>query len=366
SVIDKDAIAATGSGFSRRDFLKRSGGLVIAFSLLGTASAASAAEQAGATAAMPADGHVTPPDAARLYAWLAVHEDNTATLFTGKIDMGNGTLTALAQIAAEELDFPFERLDVVMGTTSKTVDQGPSYGSMTIRYAGPQVRQAAAAGRQAMLTLGGKHFSLPAAQLTAADGVVSVVGNPDQSVTYGTLVGGKRLDMEIGASGKTFGLQVAPDAPAKDPSTYTIVGQSLPRKDIPGKVTGEFTYVQDVKIDGMLHGRVVRPYGIGAALLEVDETGLKDIPGFVQVVRRKNLLGVVAQTEWAANQAAAKLGSVRDPSAADAYQAKWSDWQELPDMDKLWQAVRQAPGSNHSLHSQGSVAMALDGDVKTI
>src|SRR5699024_4083738 len=286
--------------FSRRDFLKRSGGLVIAFSLLGTASAASAAEQAGATAAMPAAGHVTPPDAARLYAWLAEPEDNTATLFTGKIDMGNGTLTALAQIAAGELDFPFERLDVVMGTTSKTVDQGPSYGSMTIRYAGPQVRQAAAAGRQAMLTLGAKRFGLPAAQLAAAGGQVSVVGNPDKSVTYGELVDGQRLNMEIGASGETFGMEVAPDAPAKDPSSYTVVGQSLPRKDIPGKVTGEFTYMQDIKVDGMLHGRVVRPYGIGAELLEVDASGLEDIPGFVQIVRRKNFLGVVAETEWAA------------------------------------------------------------------
>src|SRR5699024_7746646 len=243
---------------------------------------------------------------------------------------------------------------------------GPSYGSMTIRYAGPQVRQAAAAGRQAMLTLGAKHFGLPAAQLSAADGVISVVGNTSRSVTYGELVNGRRLDMKIGASGKKFGMKVAPDAPAKDPSTYTVVGQSLPRKDIPGKVTGEFTYMQDVKIDGMLHGRVVRPYGLGSDLLQVGETGLKDIPGFVQVVRRKNFLGVVAETEWAAIQAAAKLGSVRQPSGPDAYQAKWSDWQGLPDMDKLWQAVREAPGNNHSLHSQGSVEMALDGDVKTI
>src|SRR5699024_4269895 len=251
------------------------------------------------------------------------------------------------------------RLDVVMGTTSKTVDQGPSYGSMTIRYAGPQVRQAAAAGRQAMLTLGGKHFELPAAQLTAAGGRVSVVGNPDKSVTYGELVDGQRLNMEIGASGKTFGMEVAPDAPAKDPSSYIVVGQSLPRKDIPGKVTGEFTYMQDVKVDGMLHGRVVRLYGIGAELLDVDDSGLDDIPGFVQVVRRKNFLAVVAETEWAAIKAAEKLGSVRQPSGPEAGQAKWSDWQELPDMDDLWQAVREAPGDNHSLVSDGSVALAL-------
>src|SRR5699024_1108367 len=183
-----DITAATDTGLNRREFLKGSGGLVIAFSLFGAMPAAVAAGNSHAT--LP-DADVAPPDPARPYAWLAVHEDNTATLFTGKIDMGTGTMTSLAQIAAEELDIAFDRLDVLMGTTSKTVDQGPSYGSMTIRYAGPQVRQAAAAGRQAMLTLGAKHFGLPAAQLTAADGVVSVVGNPDKSVTYGTLVDGK-------------------------------------------------------------------------------------------------------------------------------------------------------------------------------
>src|SRR5699024_4393455 len=144
--------------------------------------------------------------------------------------------------------------------------------------------------------------------------------------------------------------------------TYTVVGQSLPRKDIPGKVTGEFTYMQDVKVEGMLHGRVVRPYGIGSELLDVDETGLNDIPGFVQVVRRKNFLGVVAETEWAAIQAAAKLGSVRQPAGPDAHQAKWSDWHGLPDMDKLWQTVRDAPGRNISLDSKGSVEMALSGN----
>src|SRR5699024_120578 len=176
---------------------------------------------------------------------------------------------------------------------------------------------------------------------TAADGVVSVVGNPDKSVTYGTLVDGKRLDMKIGASGQKFGMKVAPDAPAKDPSTYTVVGQSLPRKDIPGKVTGEFTYMQDVKVDGMLHGRVVRPYGLGSELLQVDETGLKDIPGFVQVVRRKNFLGVVAETEWAAIQAAAKLGSVRQPSGPDAYQAKSAERPSRPRRDQLGTAARE-------------------------
>ena len=139
---------------SRRSFLQSMGGLVVAFNLFGRAAAAAGAEP---SSAFPAAGN--------LDAWLAVRPDNTATLFTGKVETGTGVQTALAQFAAEELDFPFERLDVVMGTTSMTVDQGPTYGSMTIRYAGPQIRHAAAAGRQALLDLAARHFDVPVSQL---------------------------------------------------------------------------------------------------------------------------------------------------------------------------------------------------------
>ena len=342
-------IAALG----RRGFLQATGGLVIAFSMFGTQEAIAAAPGAAARSSM------TPPPAGKLYAWLAVHPDNTVTLFTGKVETGTGVQTALAQFAAEELDFPIERLNVVMGTTSETVDQGPTYGSMTVRYAGPQIRQAAAAGRQALLDLAAAHFGVSANQLIVKDGTIAVIGDPDRSSSYGKLVDGKRLDMEIGASGERFGMKVAPEARPKDPSTYAVIGRSVPRKDIPGKVTGQFTYIQDVKVEGMLHGRVVRPYGVGATLVSVDETGLRDIPGFVQVVRRGNFLGVVAETEWAAIQAAEKLGSTLDPSGPDAGQAKWSNWNGLPAMNDIWDTVRRTPGRNISVASHGSVDMAL-------
>ncbi|HVW58110.1 MAG TPA: molybdopterin cofactor-binding domain-containing protein [Rhizobiaceae bacterium] len=340
----------SGAQLSRRGFLQASGGLVVAFSLFGPADMAAAA---------PAGSTVASPPAGKLYAWLAVHPDNTATLFTGKVETGTGVQTALAQFAAEELDFPIDRLNVVMGTTSETVDQGPSYGSMTVRYAGPQIRHAAAAGRQALLDLAGKHFGVSANRLVARDGMITVLGSPDRSITYGKLVDGKRLNVEIGASGERFAMKVAPKARTKDPATYTVVGKSVPRKDIPGKVTGEFTYVQDVKVDGMLHGRVVRPYGVEATLQSVDQTGLKDIPGFVQVVRRDNFLGVVAETEWGAIQAAQKLGSTLSPAGPDDGQAKWSNWNGLPPMDQIWETLRQTAGSNRSIASSGSVEMAL-------
>ncbi len=364
SAKSNDMRSTAEGALSRRDFLRTSGGLVIAFTLFGPAGPAGAAESSPADAAQPS---LTPPPAGKLYAWLAVHPDNSATLFTGKVETGTGVQTALAQIAAEELDLPFDRLDVVMGTTSKTVDQGPSYGSMTVRYAGPQIRQAGAAGRQALLDLAAKHFGVPAQQLVVKEGTISVSGSPDRSITYGKLVDGKRLNIDIGASGQQFGLKVAPNARPKDPSTYTLVGKPIARKDIPAKIMGRFTYVQDVRVEGMLHGRVVRPYGVEATLVSVDETGLKKIPGFVQVVRRENFLGVVAKTEWGAIQAAAKLGSTLNPSGPEAGQAKWSNWSGLPKMDQIWETVRNTPAvHSSSAVSKGSTATALASASRTL
>ncbi|MEO6965700.1 MAG: molybdopterin cofactor-binding domain-containing protein [Acidobacteriaceae bacterium] len=346
---------------NRRDFLRVAGGLVVTFSLFGQEAPVEPASKS--LEALPTDAaqrSLAPPPAGKLYAWLAVHPDNSATLFTGKVETGTGVQTALAQIAAEELDFPFDRLDVVMGTTSETVDQGPTYGSRTIRYAGPQIRSAAAAGRQALLDLAAEHFSVPANQLAAKEGTISVLGSPSRTLTYGKLVEKKRLNIEIGASGERFAMKVAPKAHPKDPSTYTVVGRSIARKDIPDKVMGRFTYVQDVRVDGMLHGRVVRPYGVEATLESVDETGLKNIPGFVQVVRQHNFLGVVAETEWGAIQAAAKLGSTLKPSGPDVGQAKWSNWNGLPKMDDIWETVRTTPAVRSiSPVSKGSVTTAF-------
>jgi CO/xanthine dehydrogenase Mo-binding subunit len=350
-------------GASRRTFLKTSGGLVLGFSLLGPVAAMAAVRDElpldTSVAAMTGKGTFPAVDPAKLDAWIAIHPDNTATLFTGKVEQGNGAPNALLQIAAEELDFPYDRFFLVMGSTTETVDQGPSYGSMAVRYAGPQIQHAAAAGRQVLLDMASQHFGVPVDKLTAAAGVVTVAGAAGKSITYGELVGDKRLDVTIGASGKTFGMKVAPDAKLKDPSKYTVIGTSVQRKDIPGKVTGAFTYLQDVKVPGMLHGRVVRPYGIQSRLLSVDETGLKDIPGFVQVVRVGNFLGVLAETEWGAIQAAQRLGSKLDRKGPADGLAKWSDWNGLAATDEVWDAVRKGPQKTRSIASHGDVDGAL-------
>jgi len=169
------------------------------------------------------------------------------------------------------------------------------------------MRQAAAAGRQALLKLASDRLGSPADALQVTDGVVSVTASPAKKISYADLVGGKRFNVKIVATGTGWDLKVAPEVPAKDPKSYKIVGTSVPRMDLPPKFTGEFTYSADVRLPGMLHGRVVRPSTVNTKPASVDESSIKDIAGVVKVVQEGSFLGVVAQTEWAAIQAAKAL-----------------------------------------------------------
>src|ERR1700730_1825892 len=193
------------------------------------------------------------------------------------------------------------------GDTARTIDQSVTAASRTIERGGPQLRQAAAAGRQELLRLASKSLGVPVEKLTVSDGVVSFVDNPAKATTYGRLIGGTRFNLRITATGKGCDMQVAPEVPAKDPKDYKIVGTSVPRVDLPPKFTGEFTYTPDVRVPGMLHGRVIRPAVVNSKPSSVDESSIAHIPGVVKVVQQGGFLGVVAQTEWAAIQAAKAL-----------------------------------------------------------
>ncbi len=290
------------NSLSRRDFFKGTG---VLFVTVGMASAAPKVfGQAGSVAGSVAAGEVDP---ASLDTWVAVAEDETVTAFTSKIEYGQGIQTALGQIVAEELDIPMARLRMDLGDTAKTVDQFLTAGSRTISGAGPQLRQAAAAARQELLKLASARLGTPVDQLVVNAGVVSSVADPSKKVSYGKLVGGKRFDVRIKASGTGMALVLAPDVRAKDPKDYKIVGTSVPRVDLPEKFTAKYTFSQDVRVPGMLHGRMVRPQAVLSEPSEVDESSIKHIAGVVKVVRQGSLVGVVAETEWAAIQAAAAL-----------------------------------------------------------
>ena len=223
--------------------------------------------------------------------------------------------TALRQIVAEELDVPIGRIELIEGDTLLTPDQGTTWGSLTIQLGGMQLRQASAAARQALTAEAARKFGTD--QLTVTDGVISGGG---KKVSYGELIGGK-----------SFAITLDPKQPVKEkaPTDYKIVGKSQPRVDIPAKITGRFIYMQDFKVPGMLHGRVVRPVAIGAKLEGVDDSALKSIPGIVKVVREGNFLGVVASNEWDA------IRGAKAPSRRTGRNRK-----RLPDQAKLWEHVR--------------------------
>jgi nicotinate dehydrogenase subunit B len=285
---------------SRRQFAKGTGLLVVGFNLFGSRILSEAAAQSP-----PLSG--VEPEVTSLDSWLGVAQDGSVTVFTSKVDLGTGVLTALSQVVAEELDVSFDQIHMKTGDTENTIDQSQTSGSRTLHKAGPQLRQAAAAGRRVLLNLASARFGVPVEKLRVSDGIVTVIGSTAKKVSYGDLIGGRRFDVKITASGTGANLKVAPEIPAKDSKNYKIVGTSVPRVDLPAKLTGEFTYSIDVSVPGMLHGRVVRPPVADSKPLTVDENSIADIPGIVRVVREGGFLGVVATTEWSAIQAAGTL-----------------------------------------------------------
>jgi nicotinate dehydrogenase subunit B len=283
---------------SRRDLLKSTGILIVSFSFFGRVSNALAQGDG-----LSVDGM----DPTVLDSWMAIAKDGSVTVFTGKVELGTGVVTALAQVVAEELDVRFDKVYMDSGDTDKAVDQGVTAAARTIERGGVQLRQASAAARQELLKLASARLDSPVDKLTVTDGVVSVVGNPSKKIAYGDLLGGKRFNVKIMASGSGWDMKVAPLVPAKDPKDYKIVGKSIARVDLPEKFTGEFVYSQDVSVPGMLHGRALRPATSLSMPTNVDESSIRNIPGVVKVVREGSFVGVVAETEWAAIQAARAL-----------------------------------------------------------
>ena len=283
---------------TRRQFCKGTGALIVSFTLFPSLPSVSA--QSGVGPGLDADP-------TQLDSWLAIAQDGTVTVFAGKVDLGTGVETALAQIVAEELDVPFSKIHMIGLDTTKAINQGTTAGSRSIERGGPQLRQAAAAARQELLKLAAARLSSTPGELVVKDGIVSVAGDGKKSVSYGQLIGGKQFNVKITATGSGWDMKVAPEVRAKDVKDYKIVGTSQKRIELPSKLTGEFTYVHDVRIPGMLHGRVVRPPTITSKPTSIDESSVKDIPGFVKVVQEGSFVGIVCQSEWAAVKAARAL-----------------------------------------------------------
>ena len=274
--------------------------------------------------------------------FIKISADGTVTAFNGHVDLGTGIRTALGQIVAEELDVSYARVVVVLGDTSLVPNQGATIASETIQVTAVPLRKAAAQARQFLIARAAERLELAGQDLVVEDGLIR--GRDNRSVSYGELIAGEVIRLEL-----------ADDVAVKSIDSYTIVGQSVPRVDLPAKATGELVYVHDVRVPGMLHGRVVRPpYAgvdagafVGTSLIAVDEASVRDIPGLIAVVKIRDFVGVIADREENAVKAAAQL------------KVSWKPTPTLPDLKDVETALRANPSTPRVLIEKGDVDAAI-------
>ncbi|CAI1053338.1 xanthine dehydrogenase family protein molybdopterin-binding subunit [Serratia quinivorans] len=316
--------------------LLQAGGVVMVSSLLPVSLNAFAAEPA-TLGNLPLD---------RVDSFIGLTADGRVTAFNGHVDLGTGIRTALAQIVADEICVPFDQVTVILGDTQRTPDQGPTIASATIQVTSIPLRQAAAQVRQLLLGLAARAFALPVDRLRAENGRVFAADKPHVSLSYGDLASGQNLQVALD---KTVML--------KSVTESRYVGKAVPRVDIPAKVTGQLTYVHDLRLPGMLHGRVVRPPYIGAdssaplgsGLLSVDRASIAHLPGIVKLVVINDFIGIVAEREEQAIAAMRQLKTV------------WRPWSGLPDLsaDGLHAALVANPKTDRVLRDDAGVDAAL-------
>jgi nicotinate dehydrogenase subunit B len=317
----------------RRRVLAGGGALIVSFSLRG----AFAQDHAAAAAPKPPGSLETTP---YLDSWIRIDADGGITAFTGKAELGQGFKTAFQQIAAEELDVPFESLKVVTADTKLTANEGYTAGSHSIQDSGTAIQNAAAQVRALLIAEAAKRLDLPAQNLRTGNG--AVIAPDGKRLTYGELVAADMLHV-----------QAQPRSALKDPATFKLMGHPVPRVDIPAKVTGGAAYVQDMRLSGMVHARIVRPPSYGAQLMECDTTAVEKMPGVIKVVRDGNFLAVVAEKEFQSIKAMNAL------SAA----AKWKETARLPKQDDLLNVLTRLPSQDSTIFERSDPSV---GGQKTI
>ena len=312
----------------RRRVLAGGGALIVSFSLTGAF-----AQQQDAPAA-PAP---SPPGSLKtspyLDAWIRIDADGGITVFTGKAELGQGFRTAFQQIAAEELDVAFGALKVVTADTKVTANEGYTSGSNSMKDSGTAIQNAAAQARELLVAEAAKRLDLPVENLRTADG--AVIAPDGKRLSYGELVAGDMLHV-----------QAQPKSKLKNPAAYRVIGQSVPRVDIPAKVTGGAAYVQDMRLPGMVHARVVRPPSYGAQLTECDTSTVEKLPGVVKIVRDGNFLAVVAEKEFQSIKAMNALAAA----------TKWKETASLPKQDDLLAVLTSLPSQNTTIFERGNAS----------
>jgi nicotinate dehydrogenase subunit B len=338
------------SSFTRRSVLLGGGALVVS---VGAAIPLETVLSIGKAHAQGAKPPLTPD---QLSSYIAVNADGTVSAFYGKMDMGHGLHVAIGQIVAEELDVPFKSVKVIMADTALTVNQGGASGSTGIQDGGKQMRVAAAEARRVLVEMAASQLSVPAEKLAVTDGVVSAADDKAKRVSYAQMIGGKYFNVQLDWNKKYGNPLYAPGkAQPKKPSEHKIVGQPIKREDVAPKVFAQEDFVTDVKVPGMVHGRMIRPAVAGSVPVKVDESSIKDIPG-AKVVWDKGFLGVVADKEWDAIQASQKL------------KVEWSQVNApFPEQASLYDHIRKASVSKRQIEKEnGNVDEAFKSAAKVI
>jgi nicotinate dehydrogenase subunit B len=333
----REALAA--AGFSRRRFLSGSGALIVSFSVLGRLDIF---DESATVFAQGINGIGSP----QLDSWIAIQSDGIVTAYTGKCDLGTGLFTAQLQLVAEELSVRLDRIRLIQCDTALTPDQGTTSGQQShpANFRSENLGQACATAREALIDLAASQLSVARDQLVAKDGAVAVKNDRSKQIAYGALVGGRKFNMSLSRTAKR-----------KHPSEWTVLGQPIPRVDIPALVTARSEFVHDVRLPGMLHGRVVRPPVPGARMERVDEASIKDMPGIVRVVVKNDFIGIVAEKPWQAIQAANRL------------KVTWSAADSLPDIRTFYEQMHTQPGSRDTLLvDSGDVEATLESAASTV
>lgn len=316
--------------FSRRGVLMGGGALVLSFSI----------PRAFGQEAPPAPTAQKPKlpgsmvDSPILDSWIRIDADGHITVFTGKAELGQGIRTALIQVAAEELEVTPSDIELVTADTGRTPNEGYTAGSQSMQNSGTAIRNAAAQVRALLYTEAAGQLGMPVTEMKAAD---KSIGAGGRSVSYGELAAA--IDLHVEAT---------PGAVLKRPDALKVIGADFKRVDIPGKVTGVAAYVQDLRLDGMLHARVVRPPSYGATLVDLDPSKVEGMPGVVAVIRDGNFLAVVAQKEFQAVTAMRAL----------AQAARWNEGETLPDETDLPEVLQNLEREVGTIAESGAPTFA--------
>jgi nicotinate dehydrogenase subunit B len=293
----------------RRGFLRNAGLLAVSFGAGGWTTDADAQ-----SAAAEGPGRFANPDFRQIDSWIVIHENNTATFYVGKTDPGQGTGTGFRQLMSDELDIAFDKTVCIMGSTDITVDQVGSGGSTAMERDSWPMRRVAAEARRVLLGMASQRLGVPVDQLAVSNAVVTVRADPSKKVTYGELIGGKKFNVTLNGNNVNA---VTGQAKTKLRPEFKYTGQSLQRDDIPAKVDGSLKWAVDVKLPGMVHARNVKPPYACARLTGLDESSVKNLPGFIKVVSKGNYVAVVCEREEQAIRAARQLKTTWEkPSTA--------------------------------------------------